>query len=88
MFLRGDPEKDNKIITGQHIESSKEVKIGSIGIESLSYARYIVAVHASMFPEKPISIQEEDAESGLPREDERTDLDYTQRSIDEILASL
>ena len=59
-----------------------------IGIDNTAHARDIVAVRASLFPETIMSIQEEDAESGVPREDERADLDATQRSIDELLASL
>jgi len=87
-LLRGDPGGDEEIMTGQYMESGKEGKLEAIGIGNAAHARDIVAVRASLFPETIMSIQEEDAESGVPREDERADLDATQRSIDELLASL
>ena len=36
-------------MTGQYMESSKEVKLDLIEIDNTEYTRYIVAVHAFLF---------------------------------------
>ena len=57
LLLQGKPGKDGHIMTGQYMESSKYVKLDLIGIYNTSNIRYIVSVHASLFPESIVSIQ-------------------------------
>ena len=56
------------------MESRKEAKIDLIGIDNSEHARYIVSVTSSMFPDAILIIHEDDYESGVPREDEWSDL--------------
>ena len=64
-------------MTGQYMESRKEIKHDLIKVDIIERTRYIVAVHAFLSPDTIMSVHEEYYEPEFPRQDERADLDAT-----------
>ena len=70
------------------MESRKESNLELIYIDSILHTRYIFSVHAYLLHETITTIEEEDAKSGFPIEDEQSDLDAMQRSVGAIIVRL
>ena len=66
----------------------KSGNLEQIGIENSTHTTDIVSMCANMFPETIMSIQEEDYESGVLREDEWEEFGTIQISIDKLLTKI
>lgn len=91
--LRGDPGEDEEVMTGRMAETvGGDHHSEGVGVGNAARARDIVTVRAALFPETVLfSSDENDAgvmENVDEEEDASEEVDATQRSIDELLASL
>uniref|UniRef100_A0A7S1ZIB8 Uncharacterized protein n=1 Tax=Trieres chinensis TaxID=1514140 RepID=A0A7S1ZIB8_TRICV len=93
--LRGDPGEDEEIMTGRLVDTVEEDEHGremrhpeAVSGGTGAVAADIVAVRGSLFPETLTSAMGDEEEEEAAAEAEANELDATQRSIDELLASL
>lgn len=90
--LRGEPGEDEEVMTGRLAETvGGDHHSEGVGVGNAARAKDIVTVRSALFPETVLfSGGEDDAGEmdSLDEEDASEEVDATQRSIDELLASL